>query len=54
MLEVGNFTGKGNGKGENKRIGRGQEKGEEILSFFLPPHFPPSRRQIYNLGVGGR
>lgn len=26
--------------GENKRIGRGQEKGEEILSFFLPPPLP--------------
>lgn len=36
MLEVGNFTEKGNGLRENKRMGWGrQEKGEEILSFFL-------------------
>lgn len=41
MVEVGNFTGKSNGLGENKRNGGGgQEKGKEILSFFLTPPSP--------------
>lgn len=37
---------------KTKEWGGGQERGEEILSFFLSL-FPRLRRQIYSLGVGG-
>lgn len=37
MLEGGNFTGKGNGLGENKRIGRGAGKERRSCLFSLLP-----------------
>lgn len=53
MLEVGNFTAKGNGLGENKRMG-GAGKGRRDPVFFPYSLVPRLRRQIYSLGVGGR
>lgn len=54
MLEVGNFTEKGNGLGENKGMGWGAGKGRGDPVFFPYSLFPRLRRQIYSLGVGGR
>lgn len=40
MLEVGNFTAKGNGLGENKRMGGGRKREKRSCLFSLFSHPP--------------